>query len=289
MGPADFARLRVPADPSLAPDARAAVVAVGHADLEADANRSVLWLVPTDGSGPPRRLTNGPRDTRPRWSPDGRWIAFLRSGGEPGAKAQLHLLPAGGGEPRQLTDHPLGAEGHVWAPDSAALAYLARVPEPGRYGTDPDVPPEREPPRRITAPRYRADGLGWSLDRRRHLFVVDVPDPDAEPGGPVQPRQLTDADADHADPAWSPDGGRIAVVSARHPGRDADIVTDVFTVPAGGGTLQRLTRTDTPTARPAFTPDGATVLYVAPGTCRWPGARPGCGRSRRMAPRRPCA
>jgi dipeptidyl aminopeptidase/acylaminoacyl peptidase len=263
MRPADFAQLRVPSDPSLSPDGRLAVVAVAQADLDADAYRSALWLVATDGSAPPRRLTNGPRDTRPRWSPDGRWIAFLRAGAEHGAKPQLHVMAAAGGEPRRLAEHPLGAEAHTWDPGSRRLAYLARVPEPGRYGTDPDVPPEREPPRRIRAPRYRADGLGWSFDRRRHLFTVELPEGDEDPPEPVQ---LTEADADHADPAWSPDGRLLAVVSARHPGRDHDIATDVFTVPAKGGELTRLTRTDTAVARPAFAPDGDSVHYVAPGS-----------------------
>ena len=268
MRPADFARLRFPGDPSLAPDGRSAVIAVGHADLDADAYRSALWLVPTDGAGPPRRLTNGPRDTRPRWSPDGRWIAFLRAGAEPGDHPQLHLLPADGGEPRRLADHPLGAEGHVWDPGSTRLAYLARVPEAGRYGTDPDVPAEKEPPRRITAPRYKADGLGWSFDRRRHVFVARLPAPDAEDAEPAEPLQLTavETDADHADLAWSPDGRHLAFVSARHPGRHADIATDVLTMPAEGGHAERLTLTDTPVARPAFSPDGGTVFYVAPGT-----------------------
>ena len=276
MRPADFARLRTPGDPSLSPDGRLAVIAVGHADLEADAYRSSLWLVPTDGPGAPRRLTNGPRDLRPRWSPDGRWIAFLRASGEPGAHPQLHLLPAGGGEPRRLGEHPLGAESHAWDPGSTRLAYLARVPEPGRYGTDPDVPPEKEPPRRITSPRYKADGLGWSFDRRRQVFVAEVPGPDeAGEAKPAEPLQLTDTDADHADPAWSPDGERIVFVSGRHPGRHSDIATDVLVVPALGGAEERLTLTDTPVARPAFSPDGGTVFYVAPGTVELAGRTTG--------------
>jgi len=128
--------------------------------------------MPTDGSAPPRRDTSGRRDVRPRFSPDGRWLAFLRAGDDD--KPQLHVMATDGGEPRRVCEHPIGVESFAWSPDSNRIAYVARVPEQGRYGTDKEVPPEKEPPRRITTFQYRLDNLGFTFDRRPHVFVVDA-------------------------------------------------------------------------------------------------------------------
>lgn len=95
MLPADLALLTTPGTPTLSPDGTTAVVAVLSPDLTADEATGSLWTVPTDGSAPPRRLTRGHRDTAPAWSPDGRWIAFLRA--EPAGRAQLHVVEASGG------------------------------------------------------------------------------------------------------------------------------------------------------------------------------------------------
>jgi dipeptidyl aminopeptidase/acylaminoacyl peptidase len=255
MLPSDLAHLRTPSAPTLTPDGRLLAVAVGRIDLEADRYRSDLWLLPTDGSAPPRRFTSGRRDLRPRFSPDGRWLAFLRAPDDD--RPQLHVMATDGGEPRQVGEHPLGVEAFAWGPDSTRIAYVARVPEEGRYGTDEDVPPEKEPPRRITTLQYRVDDLGFTFDRRPQVFVVDALADGAEPV------QVTRGDYDHGDPAWSPDGTSLAFVSARHETRDEDAVSDVFVAPATGGDAVRVTAGDLAAVRPAFSPDGATVWFVA--------------------------
>ncbi|MGH2815502.1 MAG: S9 family peptidase, partial [Actinomycetota bacterium] len=251
----DLSHLRTPSAPTLTPDGRLLAVAVGRIDLEADEYRAELWTMPTDGSAPPRRFTSGRRDVRPRFSPDGRWLAFLRAGEDD--KPQLHVMATDGGEPRRVGEHPLGVESFAWGPDSTRIAYVARVPEEGRYGTDKDVPPEKEPPRRITTFNYRLDNLGFTFDRRPQVFVVDALAEGAEPV------QVTRGDYDHGDPAWSPDGASIAFVSARHETRDEDAVSDVFVAPAAGGDAVRVTATDLAVGRPAFSPDGATIWFVA--------------------------
>ncbi len=206
--PTDLAHLITLGSPTLSPDGRTAVVAVVRPDLDEDEYRTQLWTVATDGSAVPRRLTHGTNDSAPRYSPDGRWLAFLRA--EPEGKPQLHVLPADGGDARKLTDLPLGAGAPNWSPDSTRIAFSARVPEPGRYGQDEKITPDKEPPRRITGLQYRLDGVGFTLDRRQHVYVVDVADSDPAP----EPKQLTDGDWDDTDPTWSPDGASIAFLSA---------------------------------------------------------------------------
>jgi dipeptidyl aminopeptidase/acylaminoacyl peptidase len=273
MQPRDLALLRVPSDPSLTPDGRLAAVAVTRIDLDADAYRSQIWVVPTDGSAPPRRFTTGDHDSRPRWSPDGRWLAFVRA--PEGGKPQLHVMPSDGGESRRLTEHPLGAADPVWSPDSTRIAYVARIPEPGRYGTDPEggkyVDAAKEPPRRITTLQFRLDGVGFTFDRRPHVFVIDALTDGAEPV------QITRGDFDHGGPVWSPDGRSVAFVSARHDGRDGDENADIFIAPADGGDARQVTRSDLTVARPAFSPDGERLYFVSggPGTTEFAGRNSG--------------
>jgi dipeptidyl aminopeptidase/acylaminoacyl peptidase len=259
MNPSDITALRVPGRPTLSPDGRSAVVAVGYPDLDADAYASHLWLVPTDGSAPGRRLTNGWRDTEPRWSPDGRWLAFLRAERDPATgkvgKPQLWLLPADGGESRRLTDHPLAVVEPVWNPDSTRLAYTTRVPEPGRYGTDERVPPEAEPPRRITTLSYRLDNLGFLIDRRSHVWTVGID------GG--EPVRVTDGDFDHVGVDWSPDGDLLTFTAARHAEAGNDLRRDVWVCLPDGTGLRALTGGGLSAAQPRFAADGRTVCFVA--------------------------
>lgn len=251
MKPADLSLFRTPGAPTLAPDGSHAVVPVTRLDLDENEYVSQLWLVPTDGSDPPRPLTHGRGDGAPRYSPDGRWLAFMRAVGE--GKPQLWVLPTGGGEPRQVTDLPLGAAGAVWAPDSGRIAFVARVPEQGRYGTDEKVTGGKEPPRRITGLQYRLDNVGFLADRRSHVFVVD-PFAD-EP----EPDQVTAGDFEHEDVQWSPDGSRIVFGSRRHDGRDTDLRGDLFTAKPDGSDLRQVTATTLALYRPAYAPDGATI------------------------------
>jgi dipeptidyl aminopeptidase/acylaminoacyl peptidase len=257
MKPADLALLRIPGAPALSPDGQTAVVSVTRLDLDEDTYRAQLWTVRTDGSSPARPLTHGWRDSAPRFSPDGRFLAFVRAAKD--GKPQLYVLPTDGGDARQVTtddQHPLGVGAPVWSPDSTRIAYVTRVPEEGRYGTKEDVGPEKEPPRRITTLRYRLDNTGFVLDRRPHVFVLD---PFVEEPAPLQ---VSIGDFDHADVTWSPDSSLLAFTSARHESRDVDLRRDVFVCTPEGTGLRRVTDTTLNVAQPAFGPDGQTLYFL---------------------------
>lgn len=226
--------------PTLHPSGDRAIVSITRPDVAANDYVGQLWAVALDGSGP-RRLTRGHRDTAPRFSPDGRMLAFLRAGPD-GGKAQLHVVAAGGGEPIQLTELPLGVGEPVWSPEGTRIAVIARDPEPGRYGTDDTVAPDAEPPRLITDVRYLSDGIGYVGDRPAQVFLVDVPDPAGEPAADRgEPIRVTAGLFDVEGVAWSPDGARLALVSARHPGHHDDLRVEVWTCRADDSDLVPVT------------------------------------------------
>ena len=249
--------------PALHPDASRAVVSVTRPDVPGNGYVGQLWDVPLDG-GAPRRLTQGYRDTAPAFSPDGALFAFLRAESAAG-KPQVHVAPAAGGEPVRVTDAPLGVAGFAWSPDSGRLAYTARDPEPGRYGTAEDVPPDQEAPRLITDLRYLADGVGYVGDRHTQIYVAEVPDVRADPAGRAlpAPQQLTEGPYESTAVEWSPDGTRVAFVSARHPERAGDLRADVWTCAADGSDLVRVTRGELAAERVAWSADGATLWLLA--------------------------
>ncbi len=252
MVPEDLFRIRFVSDPHFHPDGRRIAFVATTLSEARDEYLSNIWIVDIDG-GEPRQFTRGSRrDTAPRWSPDGRWLAFV-SEREKKEKGQLHVMPADGGEPMRLTNLKPGVTSPVWSPDGRWLAFVSRV---GGW-EEPADEEERErskPPRTIDILKYKSNGVGFVYDRPQQVFVV------ARDGGPA--RQLTTGPFENHHPAWAPDGRHLAFVSARHADRDEDNATDVFLVSLDGGEPRQITRTEGPASFPAFSPDGRTIAYL---------------------------
>ena len=163
------------------------------------------------------------RDGSPRWSPDGRWLAFVSNRGDEKAPGQIYVIPAAGGEARKLTDLKESAADVTWSPDSTRLAFTARVRDEA-YEEEDD---RKRKPRRFTRLFHKLDSVGFIGDRRTHVFVVDLD------GG--EARQVTDGDCEDGAPTWSADGAQLVFAAVRGERWDAELIRRLYVVDAAWG------------------------------------------------------
>ncbi|HET9345528.1 MAG TPA: S9 family peptidase [Candidatus Limnocylindrales bacterium] len=279
LAPDDLYKLRVPTDPRISPDGSRAIVTVQTSAPKGDGYRHALWVVPLDaGAGEPRQLTLGTKnDSSPRWSPDGRSVAFLSDRRhiveeEPDAPdkkeredgTQVYLLSLDGGEARRLTDLPRGVGGFEWSPDGSKLVVTSTSHRANRKDDRKarGLDRKREPAdplesdyRYIDRLGYMFNGPGFIYDQVAHLWIVDVATGEAT--------RLTDGPTGDEDPAWSPDGTRIAFATRLN--RDYDIYfrSDIVVIDVASGKRTRITGGPEPIFFvPAWLPDGRTIAVL---------------------------
>jgi len=233
-------------------------------DLESNSSKANIWMMPTRG-GEPRRMTNSPKgDSSPRWSPDGKSLAFI-SGRENGD--QVWLLPVDGGEAKRLTDISTGVSDLGWSPDGKRLLFTSRVyPEcpTDSCNQAKDDSVESSPVKaklydHLLFRHYRS----WDDGKRSHLFVYDL---ETEKTYDLTPWKF-DVPAVALAPGrsydFSPDGKQVCFVMNTDSVLTLSTNNDLFVIPVTGGEWKRITTNPANDVGPRYSPDGRYIAYLA--------------------------
>jgi dipeptidyl aminopeptidase/acylaminoacyl peptidase len=266
----EMMRLQRLADPQLSPDGRSVAYQATQIEPVTFARNTDVWVVPAAG-GSPRRITDDPKsDSRPRWSPDGRRLAFLstRDGG-----SQVWLVDAAGGAARKVTSMPTEAGGVQWVDAGTLLVTSDVFPECApASGAEYDADCNR----RHLEEAQKPGGQGrvydhllfrhwdhWREPRRTHLHVVDLARGVA--------RDLTPGEADVPpftvggpdDYDVSPDGREVAFVR-KDPATEAFSTNgELYVVPTAGGPPVLVAGSPGYDGEPRYSPDGTMIAFHA--------------------------
>jgi dipeptidyl aminopeptidase/acylaminoacyl peptidase len=271
----DYFQIQTVHDPQLSPDAQWVAYSVDTSTLKTDKNETRIWMIPASGGDALPMTAEGVSSSHPRWSPDGKLLAFLSERNE--GKTQVWLLSRQGGEAQQLTDTPQDVEDFAWSPDGRRMVLVLKDPTPEEQAAakekspaaphsaapsdsdSDDKKPKSKKPWVIDRLQFKVDEVGY-LDRRRtHLYVFDL--------SKKSLTQVTSGDFDDSEPAWSPDSKLLAFTSNRStPDPDASYNSDIWTVAANntdkGAHLTQVTTNPGIDNQPTWSPDGQTIAYV---------------------------
>jgi dipeptidyl aminopeptidase/acylaminoacyl peptidase len=271
LQPDDIFELKTVGDPRISPDGAWVAYTVSALDRKEDNSDTDVYMVSAAGDPAVRLTASKKPENSPRWSPDGRFLAFLSS--RDSKKAQVYLLDRRGGDAVAITDYKTGASSIAWSPDSSKLAVL--VPDPDPDDPDPastgsgQAPSagsaqgdsKKPKPHVITRLQFKRDGEGYLDDVKRHIHIFDV--------ASKRDFEIAHDRYDDGPPVWAPDGKSIAFSANRTDNPDANDNSDIFVVaPEAGAKPRAVTTWPGSDNGPVFSPDGRWLTYTQGGDSR---------------------
>jgi dipeptidyl aminopeptidase/acylaminoacyl peptidase len=253
-------------DPQISPDGHWVAFTVQSVDMANNQKPTEVWTVPLEGNGRPQQITHeGSANSRPRWSPDSRRIAYIS---DRGGSSQIWLMDPDGGNAKAATNFATEADGVLFSPDGKNLLFTSDVyPECGADNAcnqrNLDADKASKVKARIYTELLYRHWTHWQTRRRSHLLVVSVE------GGP--PRDLTPGTIDVPpfslggpdDYAISPDGQEVCYSMNADPVPATSTNSDLYVVSINGGQSVKITSTPGADSSPQYSPDGKYLAWRA--------------------------
>jgi len=266
----DMMALQRVGEPQVSPDGRWVAFSAVKVDLKSNTRTPHLWVVPLAG-GEARQLTSGVAgENRPRWSPDGKQLAYISSQDGSSQVWVTDFDPAAGalaGDSRRITSISTEADGELWSPDGQNILFVSPVYPDCKDDACNQARAQEKAMSKVKASVFtRLFYRHWSSftgGKRSHLFVVAANGGaarDLTPGDhDVPPFQLGGGDLY----AFSPDGKEVAFTSNISEVEATSTNNDLFVVPVTGGTPKKITDNPASDSTPRYSPDGKYIAYLA--------------------------
>lgn len=265
----DYFRIKSVTGAQISPEGKWVAYTVETHDLKGDKNKSRIWMVPVAGGEAIPLTAESVSSSHPRWSPNGKYLAFLSARGEgedegdSKGKTQIWVLHREGGEAQQLTETIQDVDDFAWSPSGDRLVLTLQDPTPDELeaAKSGDAAKTKPKPRPWVIDRlqFKEDEIGYLDRRRKHLYVFNL--------SAHKLVQVTSGDYDDTEPAWSPDGRSLAFTSNRTEEPDRNFNSNIWTVAADntdqGKHIVRVTTGTGSDGSPAWSPDGKWIAFTS--------------------------
>lgn len=251
----DIYRVQYVHDLHVSPEGKWISYTLTTIDRKADKRHSAVWMVNWEATQDLPLTAESSSDSSARWSPDGKYLAFISSR-PPDSTSQIWLLDRRGGEARQLTNVKGEIEDYHWSPDSKRLLLEMDDPDDSSTSEKSDTKPKVSKPIVIDRFHFKGDGGGYLTSSVAHLYLFDIENKKLD--------ALTGKKSEESTAAWSPDGSLIAFVSTDFDEPDQNSEESIFIAEARAGAQPRklLTNFSPSGQRLVWSPDGKQLAFL---------------------------